>query len=286
MLLTFAAPIKFNLVLKYIDSCLLYARGFFDTSLPRQKYVFAPTLFIMYSFTVMQIFMIKNTLLPIISLILCNTSIFNIDEFILQSKYATKIYHSWEDCKYWYGCLVTVIRPYTINYFNQERIITKINSKSNEYADTLRKQLDARQIGVTLTLELIRRKFTEPLSKRLNELSYAVENMQGTTSAGNILVSGQGQKITIEQFKWVPICTYSGTLTTNHALDAYLKFFWGHSNIPIIDVVTMKSRSCDFGRQKGWTNEKCAKTIFFGPTKRMVEIRKMKELCKDINACT
>ena len=45
MLLTFAAPIKFNLVLKYIDSCLLYARGFFDTSFPRQKYVFAPTLF-------------------------------------------------------------------------------------------------------------------------------------------------------------------------------------------------------------------------------------------------
>ena len=45
MLLTFAAPIQFNPVLKYSATCLLYARGFFDTSLPRQKYVFAPTLF-------------------------------------------------------------------------------------------------------------------------------------------------------------------------------------------------------------------------------------------------
>ena len=48
-------------------------------------------------------------------------------------------------------------------------------------------------MGGTLTLDLIRKEFTGPLSIRLNGISSTVGNMQGTTSVVNIMVSGKVQ---------------------------------------------------------------------------------------------
>ena len=45
MLLPFADPFQFNPVLKYSAACLLYARVFFDSTLPIQRYVFTQTLY-------------------------------------------------------------------------------------------------------------------------------------------------------------------------------------------------------------------------------------------------
>ena len=63
---------------------------------------------------------------------------------------------------------MTGIPAHIITCVNQERIITNMNTKFNEYtyAGELKNELDARQMGgtSTLTLELIRKQFTEPLS--------------------------------------------------------------------------------------------------------------------------
>ena len=102
---------------------------------------------IMHYCTVLHIFLIKNTLLPNIISILCSTQLFNNDEFVLRLKYATKISNSWEDCKYWNGCPITGIPTYIVIFSNQESIVTNMNYKSNEFADTLRKDLDVQNIG-------------------------------------------------------------------------------------------------------------------------------------------
>ena len=44
VLFPFVYPIQFKLVLKYCAACLLYARGFFNTKLPIQRYIFPKTL--------------------------------------------------------------------------------------------------------------------------------------------------------------------------------------------------------------------------------------------------
>ena len=107
------------------------------------------------SCTVPQIFLIKNTLLSIISSILCNTPLLKDDEFILQLKSSTNISHAWEDCKYWDVCPITGIPSYIITPVNQKIIVTNMNYKFNEYADIMKNNLGVRQMGGTLTLELI-----------------------------------------------------------------------------------------------------------------------------------
>ena len=98
---------------------------------------------IMYYCTVIYIFMIKNTLLTIISSILFRTPLFKNGGFVLRLKYATHIFHSWEEFNYWGGCPISVIRPCIITCVNQEIIFTNMNSKFNEYVDTIRKGLGA-----------------------------------------------------------------------------------------------------------------------------------------------
>ena len=144
-------------VMKYRAACLLYARVFFDTTLQDIGMYLHKIFIIMNYCTVLQIFLIKTTLLPNISSILCSNHLFNNGEFILRLKYATNIYHSWEDCKIWDRCPITGIPPNIVIYANQEIIITNMNYKFNDYSDTPIKEIGVKKIEGTLTLELIRK---------------------------------------------------------------------------------------------------------------------------------
>ena len=64
------------------------------------------------------------------------------------------------------------------------------------YAGEFKNELDARQVRGTsaLTLELIRKEFTDPLSNQLTELSAAIGDLQGRVSGNyNVLSTWQGQ---------------------------------------------------------------------------------------------
>ena len=154
-MLPFSSPIQFNLVLKYNAACLFMKVGHL---MQHSQYIcmyLRKTFLIINYFTVLQIFMIKNILLPIIISILRSTLIFKNNEFILWLESAKNISHSWENCKYWYGFPITGIPPYITTYFNKKIIITNMNLKFKECADTLRNDIDAWQMGDTLSLELI-----------------------------------------------------------------------------------------------------------------------------------
>jgi len=128
---------------------------------------------------------------PLPRCILRSTALFNNDPLILKLKAATKISHAWETCKFWDIGTMTGIPAHIVTYVNQERIIHNMNEKFNEYADMLVKELDKRQMGGNLSIELIRNEFTNPLTERLEQLGMLVDNIQKQGASG-YAVSAQG----------------------------------------------------------------------------------------------
>ena len=83
-----------------------------------------------------------------------------------------------------------------------------------------------------LTLELIRKEFTDPLSNQLTELSAAsvlllVICKDGSQAIIMYCLHGKGRvRVLVDSlFNWGMNCTFSGTVTMNLAQDAYHNTF-------------------------------------------------------------
>ena len=128
------------------------------------------------------------------------------------------MYNDWNSCSHCY------LRQPGKNHHQYEYTI--LNEYT--YAGELKNELDARQMRGTsaLTLELIRKEFTDPLSNQLTELSAAIGNLQGRVS-GMYCRQGKGRvRVLVDSpFNWGMNCTFSGTVTMNLAQDSYHNTF-------------------------------------------------------------
>ena len=121
------------------------------------------------------------------------------------------MYNDWNSCSHCY-----LRQPGKNHHQYEYKIFNKYT-----YAGELKNELDARQMrGMSaLTLELIRKEFTDPLSNQLTELSAAIGDLQGRVSGNyNVLSTWQGQGM----------CTGGQSIQLGNELH----FFWDSDNEP------------------------------------------------------
>ena len=121
------------------------------------------------------------------------------------------MYNDWNSCSHCY-----LRQPGKNHHQYEYKILNEYT-----YAGELKNELDARQMRGTsaLTLELIRKEFTDPLSNQLTELSAAIGDLQGRVSGNyNVLSTWQGQ----------------GTCTGGQSIQLgnELHFFWDSDDEP------------------------------------------------------
>ena len=115
---------------------------------------------------------------------------------------AVKICHSWDSCTFWEpGCL-TGIPSHIVTYVNQERIITTFTGQFNLFADALRKDLDQRQMGGNLSIEIIKEHFTKPLTDRMTaiETLFTANSENAEVSTVRQLQGGGPSHTSVESF--------------------------------------------------------------------------------------
>ena len=121
---------------------------------------------------------------------------------------ATKICHAWdESTEYFDVACLTGIPSHIITYVNQEKLSNQIDIKFNEYATTLVSELDKRQMGSNMTMELIKNSITEPLKDEME----AIRRMVRVIASGdNDNTNPQRTNATV--FRWVSDSTYEPRL--------------------------------------------------------------------------
>ena len=118
-----------------------------------------------------------STLLPSHSPIRC-TALFQEDVSVLRAKAASKISHAWENDEFFDSSILTGVPSHIVTYVNQARLEAKLDMKFDEYSTNLEEQLDKRQMGGNLTMELIHEAITNPIREQLQSMTTQIQQNQ------------------------------------------------------------------------------------------------------------
>lgn len=103
-----------------------------------------------------------------------NVALFS-DPKIQRLRRAVTIVHPWDDSKYFDVSNLSGIPAHIVNYVNHEKLTRDIHLRFNEYATLLKTELDKRQMGGNMTMELIHDKISAPLLEQILLLKETVE---------------------------------------------------------------------------------------------------------------
>ena len=118
-----------------------------------------------------------TSILPSQSPIRC-TSLFQDDVSLSRAKAASKVSHAWEGDKYFDSSILTGVPSHIVTYVNQQRLEAKLDIKFNEYSTNLEEQLDKRQMGGNLTMDLIHEVITNPIKEQLEAIATQIQQPQ------------------------------------------------------------------------------------------------------------
>jgi hypothetical protein len=110
----------------------------------------------------------------IVSCVFRSTGLFRSDAIINKVKIATKICHAWDHCKYFDAANLPGVPSHIVTYVNQQKLEGHIDLKFNEYSTMLKSELDKRQMGGNMTMELIQDTITGPLNVQLEALNNSI----------------------------------------------------------------------------------------------------------------
>jgi len=131
------------------------------------------------------------------------------DTLISRVRAATKICHAWdESSEYFDVACLTGIPSHIITYVNQEKLSKQIDIKFNEYATTLVSELDKRQMGGNMMMELIKNSITDPLKGEME----AIRRMVRVIASGDNANNTNRQRTNATVFRWISDSTYEPRL--------------------------------------------------------------------------
>ena len=114
------------------------------------------------------------------------------DPILAKLHQSVKVTHAWETCRYFPAHNLTGIPSHVIIFVEQEKLSHKLDVKFNEYATKMREDLDERQMGGHLTMDLIQKKITNPLLEEMNSVKAALANLRPVVNSSCRAVDTDG----------------------------------------------------------------------------------------------
>ena len=110
---------------------------------------------------------------------------------------ATKFSHAWDECEYYDPTNLTGIPAHVMIFVNHEKLSKQVDEKFGSHSEWLTKELDKRQMGGNMTMELIQESFVAPLADQIKMLGNKMDAMKKNSVNG-----GEAIDDSIPTFHW------------------------------------------------------------------------------------